>query len=99
MESSFVHLNESELPAFIARSVLSLDDFLDSDISTSPCFVYCQFEREELCYSHLRRLSSSGVSHVKFSDGAVFYKEHGRFCDTLIMPKPVGSLRTSGVFG
>ncbi|EKO3580229.1 hypothetical protein MRO13_17255 [Vibrio metschnikovii] len=99
MESSFVHLNESELPAFIARSVLSLDDFLDSDISMPPCFVYCQFERRELCYSHLRRLSASGVSYVKFSDGAVFHKEFGRFSDKLIIPKPVGSLRKFGVFG
>ncbi len=99
MESSFVHLNEKGLPAFIARSVLSLDDFLDSDISTSPCFVYCQFERDRLCYSHLRRLSSSGVNYVKFADGAVFHKELGRFPDKLIISKPIGSVRMSGFFG
>lgn len=98
MESSFVHLNEKELPAFIARSVLSLDDFLDSDISTSPCFVYCQFERDRLCHSHLRRLSSSGVSYVKFSDGTVFHKEFGRFPDKLIISKYIGSVRMSGFF-
>ncbi|WP_217557630.1 hypothetical protein [Vibrio metschnikovii] len=99
MASSFIHLNESELPAFIARSVSSFEDFLDSDISNPSCFVYCQFEREQLCYSHLRRLSASGVSYVKFFDGEVFHKEFGRFPDKLIISKPIGSVRMSGFFG
>lgn len=74
-------MHKARRPTFIARSMASLEDFLDSDFSFSACHVHCQFADDMLDGGALSKMSRRGVERVNFLGGQYFVRQESGWVD------------------
>lgn len=68
-------------PSFIARSICSLEDFINSDVSREPCVVYCQFTGSNEMVMELIKYSSRSVMELRLQSGLVYKRVGNEWVD------------------